>query len=69
MPHFNPSGFSAIFDSLINVRDAAMRLEKQYIHEMDAYVDDFRAASDTSMTEDTAEEEEHPDEDHDEGGS
>lgn len=63
MAPFRPHGSPATFESLTSIRDVAMRLERQYIDEMGAYVDDFRAGSDTPTMEDTSEEEDDPDED------
>ena len=63
MAPFRPHGSPATFESLTSIRDVAMHLERQYIDEMGAYVDDFRASSDTPMMEDTSEEDDDPDED------
>ena len=41
MAPFRPSGSPATYECLTSIRDAAMRLERQYIDEMGAYMDDF----------------------------
>ena len=69
MSNLRPSGSSSTYGSLTAIRDVAILLERQFVHEMCAYVDNFRdhddLLDDLPATEGTSKVED-PDKDRDE---